>query len=215
MSTPRSRRPRSDGLANRERILAAAGPLILERGASVPLLAVAQAAGLGIGTLYRHFEDRAALLTALYEPISSHWRAGVLAAFADADAPPFERIVAIIDATVATYLRYPWFRHVVPQARLLVPERGAEVFGAESRALVEAAKRDGSLRPDVEVSDLLVIPLAIEAATALPPPLHATAIPRLRAILLSGLQGPARPPQPLPGMPAQPDTVRLRPDGRT
>lgn len=55
---------RVDARENRERILAAAEQAFLERGAGVPLEDVAKRAGVGIGTLYRRFPTREALLAA-------------------------------------------------------------------------------------------------------------------------------------------------------
>ena len=57
---------RSDALRNRERILAAAEDVFLERGANVTLDEIAKRAGVGIGTLYRRFPTREDLLAATY-----------------------------------------------------------------------------------------------------------------------------------------------------
>lgn len=59
------RRPRRDAEANRKRLLSAAGAAILREGRSVPLATIAAEAGVGIGTLYRSYPDRAALFQAL------------------------------------------------------------------------------------------------------------------------------------------------------
>jgi len=53
---------RADARRNLEQLLAAARDLIADKGAGVPLEEVAQRAGVGIGTLYRRFPDRTALL---------------------------------------------------------------------------------------------------------------------------------------------------------
>lgn len=63
-SAPKARKPRADQLRNRERLLIAAREIFRAEGAS--LEAVARAAGLGIGTLYRHFPTREALYQAVY-----------------------------------------------------------------------------------------------------------------------------------------------------
>jgi AcrR family transcriptional regulator len=60
---PRLRAERSDGVENRQRILAAATAAVIPDGLKVPLATVASAAG--VGTLYRHFPSRAALLDGL------------------------------------------------------------------------------------------------------------------------------------------------------
>src|SRR5699024_3184554 len=63
MST--ERRPRRDAEENRRRLLIAAASAILREGRSVPLATIAAEAGVGIGTLYRSYPDREALLRAL------------------------------------------------------------------------------------------------------------------------------------------------------
>jgi AcrR family transcriptional regulator len=64
-SPGRRRAVRSDALFNREKILAAAADIIATRGPNVPLAEIAHAAGVGVGTLYRGFPDRTALMHAL------------------------------------------------------------------------------------------------------------------------------------------------------
>lgn len=59
------RRPRRDAELNRERVLAAAVSAMLREGRNVPLATIASEAGVGVGTLYRSYADREALLHAL------------------------------------------------------------------------------------------------------------------------------------------------------
>ncbi|HUA77756.1 MAG TPA: helix-turn-helix domain-containing protein [Acetobacteraceae bacterium] len=61
-----ARQPRADALRNRERLLAAAKSVFSSGGPEASLEAVAKRAGLGIGTLYRHFPTREALFEAVY-----------------------------------------------------------------------------------------------------------------------------------------------------
>lgn len=60
------RKPRADALRNRERVLAAAKAVFSAGGPDASLEAVARGAGVGIGTLYRHFPTREALFEAVY-----------------------------------------------------------------------------------------------------------------------------------------------------
>jgi AcrR family transcriptional regulator len=60
------RRPRADAVRNRERVLEAAKTVLSAGGPDASLEAVARAAGVGIGTLYRHFPTREALFEAVY-----------------------------------------------------------------------------------------------------------------------------------------------------
>ncbi|MFJ1457439.1 TetR/AcrR family transcriptional regulator [Nocardia sp. N2S4-5] len=68
MSRPEvPRRPRADAARNRDRILETARMLFAERGSQVQLPEVARAAGVGIGTVYRHFPTLAELIDAAAE----------------------------------------------------------------------------------------------------------------------------------------------------
>ncbi|MDN4614106.1 TetR/AcrR family transcriptional regulator [Leifsonia sp. F6_8S_P_1B] len=64
---PTERRPRADAERNRRRVLDAAMRVFAEHGPSATLGDVARAAGVGIGTIYRKFPDKQALLDALFE----------------------------------------------------------------------------------------------------------------------------------------------------
>jgi AcrR family transcriptional regulator len=61
-----TRKPRADAVRNRERVLEAAKSVFSAGGAEASLEAVARSAGVGIGTLYRHFPTREALFEAVY-----------------------------------------------------------------------------------------------------------------------------------------------------
>lgn len=62
----RARQPRADAVRNRERVLEAAKRVFSTGGAQASLEAVAREAGVGIGTLYRHFPTRETLFEAVY-----------------------------------------------------------------------------------------------------------------------------------------------------
>src|ERR1700692_1497897 len=61
-----TRKPRADAVRNRERVLEAAKTVFSAGGSEASLEAVARTAGVGIGTLYRHFPTREALFEAVY-----------------------------------------------------------------------------------------------------------------------------------------------------
>lgn len=65
-SQERQRKPRADAVRNRERVLEAAKSVFSAGGADASLEAVARQAGVGIGTLYRHFPTREDLFEAVY-----------------------------------------------------------------------------------------------------------------------------------------------------
>ncbi|RQH11412.1 TetR/AcrR family transcriptional regulator [Bradyrhizobium sp. RP6] len=64
--TDQTRKPRADAVRNRERVLEAAKLVFNAGGSEASLEAVAKRAGVGIGTLYRHFPTREALFEAVY-----------------------------------------------------------------------------------------------------------------------------------------------------
>jgi AcrR family transcriptional regulator len=66
-TNPAGRRPRADAERNRRRVLDAARSLLAERGVQVQHAEVARAAGVGVGTVYRHFPTRQALVEAAAE----------------------------------------------------------------------------------------------------------------------------------------------------
>jgi AcrR family transcriptional regulator len=66
LATDPARRPRADAVRNRDRLLAAAKAVFSAGGPDASLEAVAKRAGVGIGTLYRHFPTREALFEAVY-----------------------------------------------------------------------------------------------------------------------------------------------------
>ncbi|NEW72961.1 TetR/AcrR family transcriptional regulator [Streptomyces rhizosphaericus] len=98
------RKPRKDATRNREAVLAAADALFARRESpeDVTMADVAAAAGVGKGTLFRAFGDRAALLRALYEtrlePIREAVEAGPPPL--GPDTPPQERVPALLDAVL-------------------------------------------------------------------------------------------------------------------
>lgn len=57
---------RTDAKQNREQILGAAYKIFVEKGLSIPISEIAREAGVGIGTIYRHFPNKEALLDAVY-----------------------------------------------------------------------------------------------------------------------------------------------------
>ncbi len=151
-----SRRPRSDSLRNRERLLGAARTVFAEGGAGASLEAVARRAGVGIGTLYRHFPTRDALFQAIYRTEIDDLV--VLAGRLAADPDPTEALRHWLRANVA----------VVATKRgmivALAPSgESSQALYADSRvrllatvgALLGRAQDAGSIRGDIGAEDVL------------------------------------------------------------
>lgn len=155
-SKPVQKKPRADAQRNRERILEIAKEAFTRSGANVSLDDVAKQAGIGPGTLYRHFPTRDALLEAVY-------RAGVerLAAaereFSGA-MPPIDALRAwmllFVDYIAEKQIIAPALNTIVGGPSKLFEATGDQVKGAIG-GLVARAVQSGDIRPDLDPLDLL------------------------------------------------------------
>src|SRR5882672_3659327 len=93
-----ARRLRSDSIRNRERLLAAAAGVFSAGGPDASLEAVAKRAGVGIGTLYRHFPTRESLFEAVYRREVEHL--GELAEQLKGEAEPIDALRRWLRANV-------------------------------------------------------------------------------------------------------------------
>jgi len=150
-----TRRPRSDAAANRECILAAATIAVRRDGERVPMATIAEEAGVGIGTLYRHYPTRPALLAALtlrsFQLVLQHARA---AALSDQPAP-----VALEQFFEQT---------IVARNELILPLHGGPVIHddkivalrTEIRHVLEQVlargRRERTIRPDATAIDIII-----------------------------------------------------------
>jgi AcrR family transcriptional regulator len=155
-SQPAKRRPRTDALRNRERILEVAKGAFTRHGAATSLDEIAKQAGVGAGTLYRHFPTRDALIEAVYrsevEKLATAAR-GFIAAMS-----PIESLRAwlllFVDYIAAKHIIAPALNSVAGgPSRIYEGSRGL-VQGAIEE-LVKRAKKSGDVRRDIDASDLL------------------------------------------------------------
>lgn len=181
---------RRDAIANRDRILAAAREVFVERGPNAPLDEIARRAGTGIATLYRHFPDRAALALAVVEAAVHAATAAVRAATA-AEPDPFAALRRYVhealDLGVAAVI--PTLLDTVPHVDPALTAEG----GALLDDLVRSAQVAGLLRPDVTVGDLgtLVVRLSRPLPGGLPAGVEAALAHRHADIVLDGLRAAA------------------------
>ncbi len=145
---------RADARRNYERILAAAGEAFAEGGESTTLEEIARRAGVGIGTLYRHFPSRQALLEALYVNEVE----GICRSTAEPDDDPWqalslwcERLIGYLVTKRA--LAQELLSYLDEDAPLFRECRGA-VF-ATGEPLLRRAQDAGVVRADVDFSDVL------------------------------------------------------------
>jgi AcrR family transcriptional regulator len=150
------RKTRTDAQRNRERILEVAKAAFARSGANTSLDDVARQAGVGAGTLYRHFPTRDALLEAVY-----HTEVGKLAAAEkelSEKMPPVEALRAwmllFVDYIAEKHIIAPALNTFVGGPSRLYESSRAQITGA-IEALVKRAIKSGDIRKDLDPFDLL------------------------------------------------------------
>jgi AcrR family transcriptional regulator len=159
---PLLQRPkRADARRNYEKVLAAAREAFAEGGESTSLEEIARRAGVGIGTLYRHFPNRQALVEALYiDEVEDVCRS---AAELDGAEPWealegwFERLIAYIGTKRA--LAHELLNYLEPDAALFQVCR-ASLFDA-GEPLLKRAQEAGVVRPDVTIAEVIQMVIGI------------------------------------------------------
>lgn len=145
---------RRDAVANRERVLAAALAAIRREGSHVPMATIAAEAGVGIGTLYRRYPDREALLDALTHRSFEL----VLSCARDAegrDEPAIASLDWYLDRIIA--VRRELFMPLSGGPPLTGPTAAVRSQLHESlRRILARGRRDGSIRPDATTADVVI-----------------------------------------------------------
>lgn len=151
-----ARKPRSDAQRNRERILEAAKRAFTRHGANASLDDIAKRAGVGPGTLYRHFPTRDALIEAVYRS-EVEKLAAAQRNFAESMQP-----VEALRAWMLLFVDYIAEKHIIAPALNSVvggPSRlyegSRELIQGAIDELVKRAKKSGDLRKDIDGSDFL------------------------------------------------------------
>jgi AcrR family transcriptional regulator len=188
-----TRRPRVDAQRNRERLLEAARAAFAagrETGQPVALEQVARQAGVGIGTLYRHFASRKALVEALYREEVEQLCASVdtllarmrpdlalrrwmdcFADYVEAKREMGDALRALIDTGVVT------------------AAKSRERLAGALRHLLEAGAADGTLRADLRAEDLVAAIVGVVLATEIAG--GRVQLGRLFDLVLNGARGRA------------------------
>jgi AcrR family transcriptional regulator len=144
---------RADARRNYDKLVAAAREAFAEHGSAASLEDVARRAGVGIGTLYRHFPTRPALLEAVYvEEVEAMARSA-----ADlADLEPWEAL----STWLHQFVRYAATKRALVE-ELLAADPDSQVLGACRTAirgagdhLLERAQQAGVVRPDIAFLDI-------------------------------------------------------------
>jgi AcrR family transcriptional regulator len=182
-----ARRPRADAQRNAARLVEAAREVFTEQGADAPLEEIARRAGVGIGTLYRHFPNRDLL---------------VIAAIKNTIDDSCIHAASLLDAEDAGEAFASWLRaemHKSSACRGLAAEAMIMMLDDENGApacaplrdlgaqLLERAQAAGAVRAGTDFDDLLRLVNAISMATEDAPDREAQA-DRLFTLMMNGLK---------------------------
>ena len=179
-----TRPKRADARRNYDKVLAAAREAFAEGGESTALEEIARRAGVGIGTLYRHFPNRQALLEALYlDEVEEVCRSA--AQFDGADPWEalngwFERFIAYLATKRA--LAHELLNYLDQDASLFQASR-ASLFAA-GEPLLERAQEAGVVRQDVTIAEVIQMVVGIGKIPAADP----SQTERILRIALDGLR---------------------------
>jgi AcrR family transcriptional regulator len=191
-AAPGAARPlRADARRNRERLVAAAREVFTEQGAGASMEAVARQAGVGVGTLYRHFPQRIDLVEAVYS--NDVEELAEAARVATATLEPWPAVVAFFEA----FARYARTKQTLlselQQAFEKNPDLRSHCRGLIDGAfdlVIDRARQAGVIRDDVSGADVtqLVSPVCTN------PAIDPAQSERLMAMILDGLRYPAEVP---------------------
>ena len=162
LADPGRRPERADAARNRARVLAAAEALFAERGApNVSMEDVARAAGVGKGTLYRRYPDRAALAVALLDEHERRLQQQLVAGAPPLGpgAPPAERLAAFYDAMLDLLDQHLHLALAAEQGSARYETGAYGFWRAHVRVLIREA---GVGDPGDALADVLLAPLAGE-----------------------------------------------------
>ena len=182
------RKPRADSLRNRELLLSTAKTAFTEAGAGVALEEIARRAGVGIGTLYRHFPTRGALLAGVYQR-EVEQLAGAADALLAEKSPG-----AAMEAWLHLLINYLTTKRVVVPA-LKADAEGAQLYAATASPVSETLKRlagaaiaSGEIRSDTGYDD--IYRMLIGMTHGYEQPGWEASARRLVSILMAGLKAP-------------------------
>ncbi|WP_448006444.1 TetR/AcrR family transcriptional regulator [Agromyces bauzanensis] len=148
--------PRRDARRNHERLLAEARVLFAERGIDAPLDELATRAGVGAGTVYRHFPTRDALVRELYDLGVGDLRD--LAPEILAAETGWRSVELYLERLAAWLANSPYVPMVMRRMAEIDPDyRPGTEFAEPIDGLVARAQAEGSLRADVTAVDLSVL----------------------------------------------------------
>jgi len=198
---------RADAERNRQRILAAAAELFTERGLEPSLDDVARHAGVGVGTVYRRFPDKASLADALFDE-----RIDALVALAEqAQAEPdaWAALVSFLERSGEMLVSNRGLRQIL----MFAAEGHDRGICARDRmrpaieSLIERAQANGQVRADLRPTDVPMIEFMVAAAAEYAWQVRPTVWRRYLALILDALRPASASGRPLPEPELSPDEM--------
>jgi len=151
-----SRKPRADAERNRQLLMEAAKALFAEKGSAASLEEIARLAGVGIGTLYRHFPTRDALIEAVYRN-ETELLTNAASQLAEAHTP-----VEALRAWMRLFIDYMETKQGMYEVLDTLVAGPSELYAASGTHMIEAmnglvdrAVADGAIRRGMDPLDLL------------------------------------------------------------
>ena len=178
-----ARSPRRDAVQNYHRILDAARELFAESGADAGIEDIAARAGVGIGTVYRRFASKDALVDELVRLATAEITVAADLALARADGHGLEELLRVIGRSFADHARYADLMFNRPAD----PEASRQIRAAVE-ALTARAAAAGTVNPSVAASDVMALIWAMRGVAQATGELAPTAWPRYLDIHLAGLR---------------------------
>jgi AcrR family transcriptional regulator len=183
MSDPRSRM-RADARRNYDRLVDAARKTFQAHGRDATLEEVAKVAGVGIGTLYRHFPNRLALVETVYREDVE--RLGAVAE-ESASLPPWDALVGWLEQ----FVEYAMTKHALFQELAEAYEKDStfisycrDILRSSSASVLLRAQEAGVARDDVEPLDLM----RLVHGVAMTPNADPTQVKRMLRVVIDGLR---------------------------
>jgi AcrR family transcriptional regulator len=178
---------RADARRNRKKVLKAARAVFAEQGRGAQIDDVARRADVGVGTVYRHFPTKEALLDALVDEQFGEIAAHARTALERDD--PWEALLDIAwfsgerNASDRAFSEIMAARQETPAP----PSQAKIDLNSTIADLIRRCQAAGKMRPDVVVEDIALLMCGVGSASAIPHPVP-EAWRRHMAILLDGLR---------------------------
>jgi AcrR family transcriptional regulator len=196
---------RADAERNRQRIIAAAASVFAERGLDVSLDEIAHAAGVGVGTVYRRFPDKDALIDALFETKIAALEQLTQDALAMED--PWEGFVHFMRGMSRSHAKDRGLKECIFSADRgrERAERARQAIAPVAAQLLERAQAQGRVRADVVATDMPLMHFAVGYIADAVREISPDSWERLLTIFLDGLAAQREGTTPLPAAPLTPE----------